>query len=86
MNDMRDLIVAEVDIARADLERAVRRFDAIDTLATLAASIADLDHAGDLDVLERRLALVDRVRWRNALADALDSEAPTQDPAVDDGE
>jgi hypothetical protein len=77
--DVRDLLVAEVDTARADLERAVRRLDAVDVLATLAAGV-DADHCGDLDSIEQTLGRVDLARWRNALRDAVDTEPVSQDP------
>ena len=85
IDDMRDALVAEVDVARADLERAVRRFDAIDTLATLATSVDDVEHAGELLTIERRLPLVERARWRNAMHDAAETElSPEIDVDTDD--
>lgn len=71
--DVRDGLVELVDDAQADLERAVRRLDAVDVLASLAASV-DIDFASDLGVIERHLSAVDRSRWRNAMSDAVNTE------------
>ena len=87
-DDVRDQLDELLADARAEVERAVSRADALSTMLDLAVSV---DQTGapirDIDDVERQLDEVGRARWKFAMRTVAETDPDLEDqPSTQTGD